>query len=1077
MGTGTEPTLFRGLLLHDQRIDIGSVWASQSTYDTAGSVAGIPEPSADTEMVLEASGTQTDSTAIEVLSISGGFAEPGGGGFAWRYEGDALYRGRDVPNVITGFEFVSWTTTSDAHITPHAVTLADDTVVAVTDDTSVSREVNAWIRATDGAWTDVGAIHTETNTDVLSPCLVLLPSGRILCFHFVHTSTRTQIAMRYSEDAGVTWQQGSAYVLPDPILRSTYTIKRFRAAYKDGQILMLLHLQSATPRDVFFQYASDNLGASFDLVTSFDGSTIGERYGYPDIAVVGGKFVAAALAFDGANAGGCNVWLLTSAYEPVLAADAITDLSPTEAFTESTSGTSIDVADLAVCADQDGTVYIFTRYSTVATSNGGGICYRSENGGTSWESMGSGNPAGTSDNLGMWWYNEDASDQIVNFSVTPQRGRIVMVHNFTGTPDLHDDSFCVTYIGGYTQITMPSLDNYVRDIGQVNFTHNYLPFDLPGDIDWTKTAVGTTSESLTGGALVIGCTSLGGTLYYDRNVPGTIAEGVIAKFAAESGTAFRFFVQLADGVSDYMVEVRVTGTDLLLRDEHAGTTINTVAYDGSAVEVIVAVANDDVVAAWRYLNTSEDRQFVELGSSGVLADAGAGPINNNISFGVDGSTGEATVYQVHDASDEYTGLQLAGGFTNPDDLYARTFGTNAVSITDGLKIRATDGPTFEGDEWTISSRSDYALTNTLPNVQPSPRKPWRSATTTADMMIAFDLNDESATPANSWLGDGWIAVYLQGINFRDFVIQTSDNTPTWGDVASVDASVAVSYQRFGNTLQPDTAATSGIYLQRNELSGGWFEFQGGQLRKITGNTEGAWVNSGVSSGVPAGKYPTIFLDGVTGAEGTGTASGRIWFPSVCAVIPVPFSEAIRQGIRLKLRPSGTSQAPADGYYEIGQCVIGTVAAFGWDYEESRGRTYTPNVEVTTLRDGSRFSRVLGPGRKRVEFSWPNGVPQRRISGSSTSDDFLEQGDGVPFAAKHDIPEMLQGIFEELDGSHTPVVYLPYIDGTSENTLTYQRVRGAVYGRIVSTLQIDTVNGDEGIDEFLRVGNIVIEEEL
>jgi hypothetical protein len=63
-----------------------------------------------------------------------------------------------------------------------------------------------------------------------------------------------------------------------------------------------------------------------------------------------------------------------------------------------------------------------------------------------------------------------------------------------------------------------------------------------------------------------------------------------------------------------------------------------------------------------------------------------------------------------------------------------------------------------------------------------------------------------------------------------------------------------------------------------------------------------------------------------------------------------------------------------------------------------------------------------------------------------------------------------------------VVYVPRIEAgsTGSDVKTIQGVSGALYGRIVSEVNVDSLVGEEGSDtegEVLRIANITIEEEL
>ena len=131
----TEVTLttFCGLLVpYALEADV-----TASTAGQAGPLAGVPLPAEDAAgrspaLVLSASGAQTATTSLSIITQDAGNV------------GQATYRvlptvsgvaratasGADVPNVLTGFSGIGWSS-ANRQTHPHAVTLPDDTQVVV----------------------------------------------------------------------------------------------------------------------------------------------------------------------------------------------------------------------------------------------------------------------------------------------------------------------------------------------------------------------------------------------------------------------------------------------------------------------------------------------------------------------------------------------------------------------------------------------------------------------------------------------------------------------------------------------------------------------------------------------------------------------------------------------------------------------------------------------------------------------------------------------------------------------------------------------------------------------------------
>lgn len=183
-----------------------------------------------------------------------------------------------------------------------------------------------------------------------------------------------------------------------------------------------------------------------------------------------------------------------------------------------------------------------------------------------------------------------------------------------------------------------------------------------------------------------------------------------------------------------------------------------------------------------------------------------------------------------------------------------------------------------------------------------------------------------------------------------------------------------------------------------------------------------------------------------------------------------------------LCPTGT--LPPEGYWEAGQIIPGPVAVFGWDYSRERILAKTPNVALSTLRDGTRHAYKAGPPRRRVRFSWAEGVDVsdlRREWGGGTDPDWVETyTGGSPVALRNDGPLLMWGLLDRLDGPGVPVVYIPKIDFNPTGAVTFdprQYARGAIYGRLMGPITLEGVVGQEEVSEVYIVNTITIEEEL
>lgn len=232
-----------------------------------------------------------------------------------------------------------------------------------------------------------------------SPALVVLPSGRVLLFAWLQTAKEVttgtksikswQITAWFSDDSGANFTKYQDYCLVEPLRQlvdnrdgtdGRYYPGRLRAEYKDGQILMVSSAydtgsstaqgKPAFPGNVYLQYASSSLGASFELVEKNDREA--NSTGAYDIAVSGGQFVISYVEYG--TSAQIIVTRLGSAYTPLSRGNAGT-ISGTysKGFGEliaASSGTAIGRVDQTICAVPDGSMYILaTRHGSTSVGH------------------------------------------------------------------------------------------------------------------------------------------------------------------------------------------------------------------------------------------------------------------------------------------------------------------------------------------------------------------------------------------------------------------------------------------------------------------------------------------------------------------------------------------------------------------------------------------------------------------------------------------------------------------------------------------------------------------------------------
>jgi len=1094
MATNKTPTTNRGFFFMDPRLrDPSCLWAAQSSYTQSGPRAGDAEPQQATDLEIETSGTMTAGATLELLALRGGMPGTGSAraGIVWRSTG--LYRGWEVPSIPMAWEAVEWCdgagdpavwSTED----PHSVTLPSGVVltacqahsrIAGTDYYGVRVES----RSTGGSWSAVTALSTTVapHADGYHPCLVLLPNGRVLCFHWVFdiVANEAQVRMAFSDDEGATWAEGAPYTLASAIDVSGvpgvgaagYEVGRLRAAYYGGQIVLTASLvaNNTTPlyRATLAQWVSADLGHNFQLVNAgWAVASIGA--GYQEVLAVNKGFlliyISAVTLFPYCRR-------INTGSEDLESATAVQLTGATEVWA------SLDGAnqyftdgDLAACLDDDGAIYAYGRQPTSSME---GIVLRSIDDGATWGGMGHGS---TTAGLTVWWRSDDTSTYPRNLTATCQRGRVLIAHNWAANPGNEDDSLGCLYLGGYTTVTMPQWTEFATDLDRVGLEHHWFPIEVPSDCGWLAGgAVGMTLAAGAGGIVTVAQDG-----YYSRNPVGSIAEGFIVRlaFKCQSGGSLTApdcgaRIRLADGVDDYEVEIRASSAGFRVYDTNGAALVgSSVTLDMTAgVEILVGMSTARVDVWYRARDASEDHVWI-VGPAGALVDDAATPnANNLLRWGhVSNGTAESRWYELHYTSDEWTGDGLAGGQTNPDDLWARTISATAEYIADGVSIRAIDGPAYLGDEWDIATRYDYGIERIFPSVAVSPRIGWRS-TSDAAQTIALALDETLLGTVESAPGNDILCLGLFGINFPTCTLEGYDvDTTAWVAIATVAANSGLTglhWTRRGNAIVPTgTAGTNNPYLFHSEFQGGHFRPDTvAKVRPILAHTEGR-IGPGTC------KLATILLSDVDGTEGASGTAGAIWAPNV--VVAVKLNGARYAGYRLSI-PNTTTY---EGYKRIGSMVLGWLTVLGTEYSWGRVIATEAGAERREARDRTSKARVVAPPRRTVEFGWVDGVDSSDAFADDTPDYLLGSSGGgaEPVASEADVLQVLEGALRLCDGERHPIAYLPAIP-VAGSTITLNRRHQAIYGTATGRISIETVLGEEGSTELARMPTLTLIEEV
>jgi hypothetical protein len=431
------------------------------------------------------------------------------------------------------------------------------------------------------------------------------------------------------------------------------------------------------------------------------------------------------------------------------------------------------------------------------------------------------------------------------------------------------------------------------------------------------------------------------------------------------------------------------------------------------------------------------------------------------------------------------GWQTPGDALDLDDytFVGRRISSVPVYVDDGVRLAGKDGPAVRGNEWQIKTRYDYGVENIHHEINASPDAVWRSTSDSNQIEIAWKVGPSSS--AGGFSLNRVYGLYLGNINFKTAYLDVqADGSTSWTQVAEIDAAdgmTGLSFDRKGNAIRPNTATiAAGQYFPYNILAGSHVALNTGgatTYHPIETNSEGSFT--GVAT-----KRTTIRIGGDFAAASAGGAAVLcdIWSKETVALF---HQMDTAHKIRLRI----PAQTTAEGYFQIGAFIAGSVALFGRQHSRGHMREIRTNTDLTTQRSGVRRASVHGKARRAVELSWDDSVDISEMQNAAPAPDFVSTMYGAiagdpahQHGVFNDGPTLVKGVLEATDGSSVPVVYLSRIPATDYDsgvvTSKFADRSEFLMGRIVSTkYRVENVLGDDSLNEVVTGTTIRIDEEL
>lgn len=1078
----------RGIAVLDSRFSLANVDEALSSYSEASQVPDQPVPAGRTFMQLEAPsiGSVGAITDLQVAACKEGVATQsdfsGAGTMRWKYatDSDEEWRGHLDHNVVTGFEFISYTTGGGAVLRNHsAIVLPDHRVLVAYGTTLYSRDPST------DAWSSVTAIEgTWVHSSVDGTALVRLDDGRLLLI-WLDTITEAGtgylvLPVAFSDDDGATWELGAWKVLPPTsggiaMASATYSVRKIKAVYHHGFITLVAWL-STGGQETLYHWVSADFGASWRWVEECKPAA--SQVMAPDLVV----------SPDG------TVYLF---YVKVTTQDLYfaKKASPYSGFEEDpyfdTSdrliiSTSADVTEpeCAAVLSEDGQIHLYWREASTSRFSVRRVRLRLPLDGVVIGTdlfadpydLSSPGPVNTGD------------DDVYLYGMVgvAAKGRILLIqhHQAAQAPATNTEaSLTCLYLGGWSshawrKQTWGMSGSSV--IGQV-----YLPLDQPDNMGWTKAGAGTPAQSSDG--LDIDFTGGASQAYYTREGPaggsaGRVCVGwwTLRQRAGGSLSAANSAIRMrrADGTNDREIELRFSGTGYRMVDlNNASATVGSDAsiptLSTEQWDILVALElQGSTMYAYSFYKRPTESLWNEGPFGSLVNDTATPATRNHVVWGTIANSASRTVWRWHGAAidEAQASVDVATGVTAVRRLQGKPFSVRPQWVDLGVQVLSRGGPAARGDTWTINLRGEYGLQNAMPEVSRSPAVAWRSGSDAVEQIIAWSPagSGVSTRPRSSSL-----VVYCGGINWRTAYFE-GYNGVGWTTLGTLDAAAdgLARFARSGTWVRPDTAVSHGTtqYISMDELAGGYIEMDPAgtpYVRRIVANSEGVWRDDMT-------RRAELTIEGdLTGVGTSGTCYLR--HPAVACVIHN--ATAAYQAYRLRI----PAQDTAEGEHITGVIAVMALTVLGRQYARGRVIADVPNVQIDEDRRGGRRVTRRGPNRRRLEVAWPDAWPMAQIQASSPEPDYLSaHSSSAEAVGVRGDATILSGLLGGAQGGALPVLYLPVVPPASSGSVGSTSLVGReamLWGTIVDAVERRQLLGEEQSSEVATLGSLRIEEEV
>lgn len=1094
MSTESTPDHIRAFVIpHD--IDHESINESESAFSQAGNRAGDPIPQQASALVLRATGEQAADSDLQIKTVRSGHAGANGE-FVWVDNVTSSNDfGRDIPAHITAYDVADFGSSTSKYQYPNSIALDDGTLYIV-----VYAKEAAWLTPRIYAYkrTESNATYTAVNifaypttpSQAMRPAICKMPNGNLLLVFTIDnnqisvTDPRLNLRSYISKDDGATWSLLSDRLIESDIplgtSGATYQIAGVKVAAIAGQVLLLVETfynTGATSQNRLWQFASVDGGATFTRVTTSNDFANG--YHRVSLAVRKNSFVVSYIADVNAS----HYLQIPHAFYSIQSArnsDLYVDQTLTSTLT-SGSTAAMSSGEMTMCIDDNDNIFVYYKLASASNPT---ILARYSTDGLTFNFFGNNIAQSAIYDIDDTTGTVEMPKEINAIAVT---GRVALAHNYH-TALTSDETLAVMMLGGYSTVTLPFMDSAKNTYKKAKWSSTYVPYNEPANIT-AFTVTGTGSDFIDQGRLKVSTTSTTFRLY-KQSFTTTMAQGVIVRFRfdpsfggsiANDGRVVA--ITLGDGSQSYSIKLRISATQMQLFDNVAGANVGAAMAISDITEVIIAMANNDLKMWFFNGQTVFNRSYTDGTTTTTLSNAGAGITGADVTFGHGNIAATVNTFwhEFHVAAGVNTGEQMELAAPELSAMLYPPAG-QFIYVADGVRITTADGPAIINDEYQIKTRYKFGIDKAFYPNHPSTQTGWRSASVTSGAIpaqnIVFDnLRGMQGSPFANFAG---IAIHMQGLNAGQFKIYSKEGAGSYVLRATVDTRIQFFYKEQAGALIVSEHTQSGTYINFNECAGWSIEITDDSAAvtthtKVVTNTEGALTRDGTR--IP--KTPVFYVEDTFSNTDPDTSDqfARLIPPNITIVMNMTGAPTYD-----KLKIEFVTRENKDKFFSCSHISIGPVVVPGQQY--GRGRTISKDSGTVSeeLLNGTIYSRNLRDSKRTLRVSWSDPINLTTLSGTSVAPNYIKLNSNVvsmPVGTQFDVSGMMLGLITRLQGQMRPLIYLPSIDTSSTAVtpyaVTYKRDDEHMLAVLQGDISVESVIGDELIDEAFRVSTIVLRE--